>query len=230
MEQADKIKDRENTVRFMSLKVGKLTSAIYILTNFLSDNEPMKWKVRSRALDLFSHLQKSLSIASDFKTFELEKFVSLVNELVAILDLSVASQLISEMNFGLLKREYLKLIDVMTVANRNLAGVIAEASSLTIKDIKDKGQRLDSGLEVKDITTNTTARPYKVNNRVETILNFLREKGDSSVRDIARVIPELSAKTIQRELNTLLQVGKVKREGDRRWSRYSLPQGEAFSP
>jgi len=43
-----------------------------------------------------------------------------------------------------------------------------------------------------------------------------------SVKDFTRVIKDCSEKTIQRELLDLVEKGIVKKEGERRWSRYSL--------
>jgi len=42
------------------------------------------------------------------------------------------------------------------------------------------------------------------------------------VKDFAKVITDISEKTIQRELLDLVQRGVIKKEGERRWSRYSL--------
>lgn len=54
------------------------------------------------------------------------------------------------------------------------------------------------------------------------VIEALQKKGDASIKDIARLVRGCSEKTIQRELNVLIDDGRVLKEGERRWSRYSL--------
>ncbi len=60
------------------------------------------------------------------------------------------------------------------------------------------------------------------NSRRAEILGVLKGKGFLSIKDISETIKDCSEKTIQRELNSLLAEGAIKKTGDRRWSRYSL--------
>jgi DeoR/GlpR family transcriptional regulator of sugar metabolism len=59
------------------------------------------------------------------------------------------------------------------------------------------------------------------NNRQELIYRIIKQSGPLSIKDIAQNVPGVSSKTVQRELVSLVQSGRLKREGDRRWSRYS---------
>ncbi len=58
--------------------------------------------------------------------------------------------------------------------------------------------------------------------RIKQILSILRVKNVAMIKDFSSVIVECSEKTIQRLLIELVQKGVLKREGDRRWSRYSI--------
>ena len=51
---------------------------------------------------------------------------------------------------------------------------------------------------------------------------LLRQRNNLSVKDFVTVVSEYSEKTIQRELLALVQEGVVKKQGERRWSTYSL--------
>ncbi len=55
--------------------------------------------------------------------------------------------------------------------------------------------------------------------RIKTVLEAIPE---ATIKDIAEVITDVSEKTIQRELNSLIEKGQVLRQGERRWSKYSL--------
>jgi len=52
------------------------------------------------------------------------------------------------------------------------------------------------------------------------VLKIVSDQGRVSIKDISKVIRDCSEKTIQRELNSLIQLGQVRKEGDRRWSVY----------
>jgi len=50
----------------------------------------------------------------------------------------------------------------------------------------------------------------------------IKDKKKASIKDISLTIRGVSEKTIQRELQALIAEGEVSREGERRWSTYSL--------
>ena len=62
----------------------------------------------------------------------------------------------------------------------------------------------------------------KKNDRRDAILSVLGSKGPSYIKDISMVIRDVSEKTIQRELQTLVSEGLVERTGERRWTTYEL--------
>lgn len=58
--------------------------------------------------------------------------------------------------------------------------------------------------------------------RTVRIKTVLEAKPEATIKDIAEVITDVGEKTIQRDLNTLIEQGEVIRQGERRWSKYSL--------
>ena len=62
----------------------------------------------------------------------------------------------------------------------------------------------------------------KKTKRQHTLLRLIRERGEISVGDAASVITECSEKTLQRELQALVRDGILRKEGKRRWTRYSF--------
>lgn len=59
-------------------------------------------------------------------------------------------------------------------------------------------------------------------NRSQAILDMLKKDSNLTIKDFANVITDCSEKTIQRELLAMVGKGVLKKEGERRWSRYSL--------
>ncbi|MEK7062719.1 MAG: DeoR family transcriptional regulator, partial [Patescibacteria group bacterium] len=56
----------------------------------------------------------------------------------------------------------------------------------------------------------------------KTIIEIIKTKGKVNIKDISKLIKGCSEKTIQRKLISLVKNGILKKEGERRWSRYSL--------
>lgn len=59
--------------------------------------------------------------------------------------------------------------------------------------------------------------------RRSIILRLAKDKKEITVKDIATVFTNTSDKTLQRELASMVSDGVLKKEGEKRWSRYRLP-------
>ena len=70
---------------------------------------------------------------------------------------------------------------------------------------------------MSDTMSDTTA-----SGRRSTVLAILASGELLGIRDIAAHVPEFSEKTIQRELAQLVLLGRVKKTGFKRWSKYSM--------
>lgn len=55
--------------------------------------------------------------------------------------------------------------------------------------------------------------------RIKTVLDA---KPEATIKDLSEIITDVSTKTIQRDLNSLIESGEVIRQGERRWSKYSI--------
>ncbi len=73
--------------------------------------------------------------------------------------------------------------------------------------------------QVKDAVAPARAH---IKDRREAVMSVIRNKGSVSIKDISTLIRGVSEKTIQRELAALVESGTVRKQGERRWSTYSL--------
>jgi predicted HTH transcriptional regulator len=95
-------------------------------------------------------------------------------------------------------------------------------------DIKDKNtvhSVLLQHTDTKDAVAKqqlASSFQMKKQSRREQILALFVKGVDVSIKDIAVRIRGCSEKTIQRELNSLLEDNIIKRIGEKRWSRYIL--------
>lgn len=100
------------------------------------------------------------------------------------------------------KKDSLQSSRVSSVAPKHGMGVVQDA---TKGHIKDKEM---PGIHIKD--------------RRDAVMTVIRNKGSASIKDISTLIRDVSEKTIQRELLSLIESGLVRKQGERRWSTYSL--------
>ena len=92
---------------FIVKKVENFVRAIYLITSFLSDSEPLKWKLRTVATDL---IERVMSFMRDDKNKANEPlhrahFFSCLSVLVSLLNVGEQGCAISEANAVILKRE-----------------------------------------------------------------------------------------------------------------------------
>ncbi|MDO8183707.1 MAG: hypothetical protein Q7T49_01845 [bacterium] len=210
-----------NQQSFIVLKIEKLTRAIYLVTDFMSDSEPLKWRLRHLVLD-------SLSIAlnnKDIKYFG--QLVKQLPEIISLIDLGLGAGTVSTMNFNLLRREYTALLNNIEVEmNKNL-GQSLKVDQL-LPEIVSSSVFKDEPVSVSNKSDNiavlNNSNLTDKDQRQAKIISHLKGKGWLSIKDIADTLPGFSSKTVQRELLELVDHGLLRKKGERRWSRYSLAQ------
>ena len=112
-------------------------------------------------------------------------------------------------------------IAVQNVLNeRSATKKVGSSNSLGTSVTRKKPARIPTG----DISTDAYMAYSQLTDRAERIKTVLEAKPQATIKDIAEIITDVSEKTIQRELNSLIEKGQVRREGERRWSRYSVPR------
>ncbi len=73
-----------------------------------------------------------------------------------------------------------------------------------------------------DLSSDAVLVYSQLNDRVTRIKTVLEAKPEATIKDITDIITDVSAKTIQRDLNAMIESGEVIRQGERRWSKYSI--------
>ncbi len=79
-------------------------------------------------------------------------------------------------------------------------------------------QQKEVGLESTNSKSDIAIRLGRRN----TILKLIKDKREVTIREVSVVVPDVSEKTIQRELLNLVSEGVLKKTGEKRWSKYSL--------
>jgi len=244
---------------FIYRKTEKLVTAVYMITNFIKDNEPLKWKIREKALSLMSlNLAFTTVSLSDRKTL-LKEYQALSIEIVSLSTIGYHSGLISEMNFLILKREFDTLVEViqndehrkMNEETVMLSSAFFDTGSISthpeslekasfVRERNDfyKGHTEDikapvatpqkalekkeaSAPQIKDKKVHGVVQEKKTG-RQGVIIDLLKKKQGLNIKDFSEVISGCSEKTIQRELLAMVASKTLRKEGERRWSKYYL--------
>jgi hypothetical protein len=200
-------------------KGQKILAAVYLITDHLSDSEPIRTSLRSVAT--------SLVCASSQEAKEF------VRKIEILLGGAVFAGLISEKNSSVIVYEVKHFYQ-----SRLGEGLGTELEELFRKD-ESFGQLAGQGQ--KDIKKTYShgllsgpQRPASIlsdiakfekniinkGSRQDKILSFINDRKSAVIKDIVSLFPEVSEKTIQRELNVLIESGRITKRGSKRWSMY----------
>lgn len=243
---------------FAYKKAEKVTTALYLITNLMPFEEPLRWQMRHAALSLIGGM---LPLKDTGRGTHIETTViPIVSELLSLIEVGRAAELISAMNTELVSRELSELGRAVREQYGGAVGGLlapdffsvlegdhhtallvdtterehgAERGSDGLKDIQSPSQGQFSIKDTqgssqghregrKELGESSSSPKESARERKTKIVALLRKKTMLSVRDIGRAVGGYSEKTIQRDLNTLVAEGRVKQEGKRRWTRYSL--------
>jgi hypothetical protein len=206
-------------------KTEKIVSALYLVSDFLSDSEPIKWQLRSIGLDL---LGGSLSVS------DITKFTTNLLKLIAILNVAYAGKILSEMNYQILKFELESVLNQIESSDKfgRSKGLLLSESFFNVPSLSDESAN-SKLLAVKNTEVSKAVSKGHVemsdkraikdkSNRQEIIISLLKKNQELGIKDFVLSISDCSEKTIQRELANLVAKGTIKKAGEKRWSRYSL--------
>ena len=218
-------------IEVLKQRALKITEALYRTTDIMFDGEPLKWSLRQSALDIMNIVS---CLNSEGQIREAEKLEILCRNLFLKLELASSGTYISRMNFEVLKREYSVLNNSIVEQSRTpilldfpvskqpvpsyrtmeqISDIISD--KVVVTDIKQTQEETKNEAK-KEIETKT-----EDSDRKSVIISALKTSGPSSVSDVAKLFNgTIGEKTVQRELNNLVGVGIIKKEGEKRWRRY----------
>ncbi len=212
-------------------RAERVTAALYLVTNHISPDEPLRATIRSEAVSLF---EKILLLRDDMRATDSPNVSACrvsIRHLISLVRMLSVAQLISPQNTNVLAEGLDELghyIEVSrsspTSENLSLSREdLLDVGKMPIKDVKDT-RKLKDSMVVKDMSDTSPRRPIGIGSdvRKQNIVGVLQGAVELGIRDIASNLPEYSEKMIQRDLLSLVVEGRVKKVGLKRWSRYSI--------
>ena len=237
----------------MSLeRVTRVSEALYRVTDLMPDEEPLKWTLRTKAIQLVELLSNIHGVASIKARADASARVQeLIDAMMRLLDIAAGASFISRVNFDVLQREY-GLLRQLPAREELLLfpspAVPSEHNTQPQESYRDTevspstsfpSRSLESahtatiavvpkGSAVSRPRAMTIVRPptVKDDGRRARILSYLGVHPWASRGDVAAIFGrEISEKTLQRELSSLVESGAIVKTGEKRWCRYAI-QGQ----
>ena len=221
-------------------KTNKLITALYMVTDIIDKEEPLRNKLRTLGT----------GIISDINTAPIN-ICSKISEIMSFLDIAGAVNIISSMNCNILRKEFMEL-DQSIRESTNIVGNVNKQINLSEfftgelspkldrKQSKSIGHKNSARLGVQkggtlmqalsDTTLNSpnTVAPnvFKKERREEIIKIIKNSSNGTTITDIktqaSGPLVSCSEKTLQRELISMVKDNVLYKTGKKRWSRYFL--------
>lgn len=244
------LKDSHTPIYYV--KTNKLITALYMVTDIMDKDEPLRNKLRTLGTGIISDMHHAPV-----------KILPKISEIMSFLDIAGAVNLISDMNAGILRKEFFelkKLVKEFTLANKPVSSDLSlselfnenfslpssqfyseptytrlgvQKGSTLLKAIKDMSdtrpndRSFGRGNSMSDRNKPNIQFEILKGQRREDIEKIIKESGNgATITDIRnRATGALAAcgeKTLQRELRGMLKDALLKKTGKKRWSRYFL--------
>ncbi len=100
---------------FSYTKTQKLITALYMVTDIIDKDEPLRNKLRTLGTEIISDIYL---IQYDISENDMSLMIGRISETMSFLDLASSLNIISEMNCGILKKEFLELSRAIEKLNR----------------------------------------------------------------------------------------------------------------
>lgn len=215
---------------FIYKKAERLAKALHLIAPAFSESVSLRNRIDAIAIGMVDAAVLAPGIAR----------VALSRELLAlssVLSIARTGGLLSPMNAELITHEaHILLQEVAMYEEPRL--FLDEAP--TLSSIAKTALKKEASLGTRTVAAHTSLpqsvhrtpspvsgkKPIKdiegIKDRKEAVVSVIRNKGSVSIKDISTMIRGVSEKTIQRELMALIDSGIVRKQGERRWSTYSL--------
>lgn len=233
--QFKKLLHNDNYYRQIFKKTEKIVSVIFYILNNIDANKKSETHISNiagKAHFVHENALRTLEVKPVSSREVLEQFAQALVGLESTLRVAAVSGVITAEVMGVLAAE----IDVVLRGLRQylqesgltdsgffdqLGGNVQTSRAHTPRAVRGAGSVM-TATQGSNTYAERTTTPASASDRRERIKTILEAKGDATIKDISEIITDVSEKTIQRELNAMIDANLVKRQGERRWSRYSM--------
>ncbi len=234
---------------YVNKKTEKLITALYMVTDCMDYEDALRGKIRLLGVELLSDMYKLPNLSPVDKRDYTRVVLSHIGEIISLIEISSTIGLISEMNTGILRGELVGLVSKVEFnqSKDKHFPFILDDKMFNLETLGNNNPYNDLNY-IKDKRTNNVNMSFMSDtrfprrsliqkdnkygdlnkqDRVEKIMSIIKDRKNIpgnehgiSIKDISSAFVDCSEKTIQRELNSMVLKGQIKKSGSKRWSRY----------
>ncbi len=208
----------------------KLANTVYKVLEYFPESDPLKNRTKDKALAIMEHLVL-VEETSGWASFQKEKIkVQLLEDIDMILGyfwIAKSQGWLNSVNFLIIANEYEKIkskigpimepISKVTVLEKNEQKAPAEQSA----SVLNKSTGVEEGAPVLSVIPVISELPNiqnkkekNLSDRQKKIVEFLSKNGKGQVMNFRTILPDITKRTIRRDLDELLESGKIVRVGE----------------
>jgi len=228
-------------------KTNKLITALYMVTDIMDKEEPLRFKLRTLGVEILSDIHSvSPLLANPLSLRERDGVrvngVRFLDEILSLLDITSTIGMISEMNCSILKKEFNELKQYIQESRQgstlSLSEFFTEAPPLLNKEGNER-RFLKNSPHPNPLLTKERGRENSIGHDKQTDFNTLKQQRRDEITKIVKtfnngatitdirisatgLLASCGEKTLQRELVSMVKDGVLEKTGEKRWSRYRL--------
>ncbi len=223
-------------------KIERIAVATTYLLNQLQEGDVLRNEVHATVVKLIHH---AIVLKDGFRASGFDKAADVLvslRVLMTYIDMLRATGAVSDANLELYKSACARVVALIRSGQESHLSegfvlsddLIGKGHESVREDIVKQEQVPRVHKEQKSVaptpakqirpvahTPKVTYVPKGNTDRRTALLTVIESRGAVTIRDLVSVVPGISEKTIQRELQAMIIDGILKKEGDRRWTTYS---------
>lgn len=230
-------------------KLGKVAAAIHLVADIIEGDKSLVTSLHEQSLAAVRAAYGVVG-KQNLKSDVLAITVIKIDELTALVDIGSIARSISRMNADIITGELVKirevLLDVISTLKKTEQSFVLSQYAVnhpviqtevigdalfesTLREYQSKRHQNDikttlitqndNQTDIEKIKT-TSVSDIPRFGRQKDILNLIKSSTTTTLALLRMKIPDCSEKTLQRELVTLIEMGLIRKEGNKRWTSY----------
>lgn len=239
----------DETLYVCSQKMGKIAAALHLVADIMPDGEPLANSLHHQSLVMMRTGYAAIG-KSPLTSEILIGILMSIDQVLALVDIGSIARTISRMNADILTGELNKvrelIVDMIhTIKKTEQSFVLSQYAvhhpvihtellqdtgfDTRLKDYQSKRHQNDikttlitqndNQNDIIKIKTTSSGNVPRIG-RQKDILNIIKSANDTTLALLKIKIPDCSEKTLQRELVSLIEMGLIRKEGNKRWTTY----------
>ncbi|KKW37164.1 MAG: hypothetical protein UY81_C0002G0022 [Candidatus Giovannonibacteria bacterium GW2011_GWA2_53_7] len=190
------------TLNYISKKSEKLTTALYMVTDVMNEQEPMKWKLRESGVELLSDIMLAAAASSSERLTLLRLVEKKIEQVVSFLDVAWTARMMSEMNAAILKKEYVAIKDTIEKELSRTVGVggsvLHESFFHVTRELPSRSAHVEeNGIDTREVRASGVS--YKNVQENEATRTMEAQKDISSTETSKDTVPMSAVAPVERK-------------------------------